>query len=50
MTDSRRDAIWRSDDNSCAAIIYFQARETEEEVCFSLTTSTPILSHFWELP
>ena len=50
MTDNLRAAVWRSDDNPRAAIIYFQAREQEEKVSFSVKTSARILSHFWELP
>jgi hypothetical protein len=50
MTDNLRAAVWTSDDTPNAAIIYFQAREAEEKICFEITTSAPILSHMWRLP
>lgn len=50
MTENLRAAIWSSDDTPNAAIIYFQAREAEEKVCFEITTSARILSHMWRLP
>lgn len=50
MTDNLRAAIWTSDDTPNAAIIYFQAKERPEKVCFEIITSAPILSHMWRMP
>jgi hypothetical protein len=50
ITDNLRAAIWNAEDNTRAALIYFQARQSAENICFQITTSATIVSHFWKLP
>jgi hypothetical protein len=50
MTDNLRGAMWRADDHPRAVVIYFQARDCEEEVSFRVRTSAAIRSKMWRMP
>jgi len=42
--------VHRADDNRRAVVLHIQAKDREEPVAFRVSTTCPIISHFWELP
>jgi hypothetical protein len=50
ISDNLRAVVHRADDNTRAAVLHIQAKDREEPVAFRISTTSPIISHFWELP